>query len=83
MVFIRVVVIVSTHKCRYLFLYFIWKSLRKDVEAVSALENINSFVFYDSPTDEDRVNSRFNVEGYVTRDWLEKNVAVKNADVPG
>ncbi|MDQ0970399.1 nitric oxide dioxygenase [Neobacillus niacini] len=55
-------------------------ALRKDVEAVSALDNVNSVVFYDSPTEEDRVNNRFNVEGYVTRDWLEKNVSVKEAD---
>ncbi|MFJ5763493.1 NO-inducible flavohemoprotein [Neobacillus sp. NPDC093182] len=55
-------------------------ALRKDVDAVSALDNVNSVVFYDSPTEEDRVNNRFNVEGYVTRDWLEKNVPVKDAD---
>jgi nitric oxide dioxygenase len=55
-------------------------ALRGEVEVLSTLENVNSFVFYDSPTEEDRVNNRFNVEGYVTRDWLEKNVPVKNAD---
>jgi nitric oxide dioxygenase len=55
-------------------------AFREEVEALSALENVNSFVFYDSPTAEDRLNNRFDVEGYVTRGWLEKNISVKNTD---
>ncbi|MGJ7920916.1 NO-inducible flavohemoprotein [Neobacillus sp. LXY-4] len=55
-------------------------ALREEVEALSALENVTSFVFYNSPTDDDRSNHRFDVEGYVTQDWLEKSVPVKNTD---
>jgi nitric oxide dioxygenase len=55
-------------------------ALREEVDALSSLENVNSYVFYDSPTAEDRSNNRFNVEGYITKDWLERNVPVKNAD---
>jgi nitric oxide dioxygenase len=55
-------------------------ALKEEVEALSASENVTSFVFYDSPTVEDRVNNRFNVEGYVTREWLKKNVPVKDVD---
>jgi nitric oxide dioxygenase len=55
-------------------------ALRDEVEALSELENVNTFVFYDSPTEEDRSNNRFDVEGFVTSEWLEKNVPVKDAD---
>lgn len=55
-------------------------ALREEVEALSVLENVNSFIFYAAPTDDDRNQKRFDVEGYVSRDWLEKNVPVKNAD---
>lgn len=55
-------------------------ALREEVETLSSLENVNAYVFYDSPTAEDRENARFDVEGYVTREWLEKNVPIKDAD---
>ncbi|MEH7484977.1 nitric oxide dioxygenase, partial [Neobacillus drentensis] len=38
------------------------------------------FFFYDSPTDEDRKNNRFDVEGHVTRDWLKEKITTKDAD---
>ena len=55
-------------------------ALRDEVEEVSKLENVNSYFFYDSPTEEDRNNNRFDVEGYVTRDWIKEKVDTKDAD---
>ncbi|MED1470930.1 NO-inducible flavohemoprotein [Bacillus salipaludis] len=55
-------------------------ALRNEVEALTALEQVNSFFFYDSPTEEDRQNNSFDVEGYITRDWIEENVTYKDAE---
>lgn len=55
-------------------------ALKEEVEELAKLENVQSYVFYDSPTEEDRLNNRYDVEGYITRVWLEKNVPVKNTD---
>ncbi|MGX6441740.1 NO-inducible flavohemoprotein [Neobacillus sp. K501] len=55
-------------------------ALKEEVETLSSLENVTSFVFYDAPTEEDRKNNRFDVEGYITKEWLEKNVPVNDAD---
>jgi nitric oxide dioxygenase len=55
-------------------------ALKEEVASLSSLENVTSFVFYDAPTEEDRKNNRFDVEGYITQEWLEKNVPVKDAD---
>ncbi|MGF6950721.1 nitric oxide dioxygenase [Neobacillus sp. B4I6] len=55
-------------------------ALRDEVEEVSKLENVHSYFFYDSPTEEDRKNNRFDVEGYVTREWLKENITTKDAD---
>jgi nitric oxide dioxygenase len=55
-------------------------ALRDEVEEVSKLENVHSYFFYDSPTEEDRKNNRFDVEGYVTREWLKENITIKDAD---
>lgn len=55
-------------------------ALRDEVEEVSHLDNVNSFFFYDSPTAEDRKKNRFDVEGYVTRDWLKEKITDKDAD---
>ncbi|WP_053368529.1 NO-inducible flavohemoprotein [Bacillus sp. FJAT-27245] len=55
-------------------------ALRNEVELVAEKETIKSFVFYDSPTDEDRENQAFDVEGYVTKEWLNENVDTQKAD---
>jgi nitric oxide dioxygenase len=55
-------------------------ALREEVQALAALENVNSYVFYDSPTEEDRTNKSFDVEGYVTLEWLQNNVSVKEVE---
>lgn len=55
-------------------------ALRDEVEEVANLDNVNSFFFYDSPTEEDRKNNHFDVEGFVTRDWLKENITIKDAD---
>jgi nitric oxide dioxygenase len=55
-------------------------ALREEVESVSSLDNVNSFFFYDSPTEEDRQNNSFDVEGYVTQDWLVNNIPTLDAD---
>lgn len=55
-------------------------ALREEVEELSRLEHVTSYIFYDSPTEEDRRNDRFDVEGYVTRDWLKDKIATREAD---
>ncbi|OLS36866.1 NO-inducible flavohemoprotein [Bacillus sp. MRMR6] len=55
-------------------------ALREEVQALATLENVKSYVFYDSPTEADRTNKSFDVEGYVTLEWLEKTVPVNKAD---
>lgn len=55
-------------------------ALRDEVEEVSNLENVTSYFFYDSPTDEDRKNDRFDIEGYVTLNWLKEKITIKDAD---
>jgi nitric oxide dioxygenase len=55
-------------------------ALREEVETLSTLNQVNSFFFYDSPTEEDRINNRFDVEGYITLEWLKENVSVKDTD---
>ncbi|MGG3470727.1 NO-inducible flavohemoprotein [Neobacillus pocheonensis] len=55
-------------------------ALRDEVEELAQLDNVTSYFFYDSPTEEDRKNKCFDVEGYVTREWLKDKVAIENAD---
>lgn len=55
-------------------------ALRDEVAEVSEKENVKTFVFYDSPTEEDRQKEHFDVEGYLTKDWLNENIDVKLAD---
>ncbi|EKN70734.1 bifunctional nitric oxide dioxygenase/dihydropteridine reductase 2 [Neobacillus bataviensis LMG 21833] len=55
-------------------------ALRDEVEELAALDHVNSFIFYDAPTEEDRLNNRFDVEGYITRDWLKSNISIEDAD---
>jgi nitric oxide dioxygenase len=55
-------------------------ALREEVEALTSHEQVNSFFFYDSPTEEDRKNNRFDVEGYVTQEWIVKNIPTLEAD---
>lgn len=55
-------------------------ALRDEVEAHSAKDHVQSYVFYDSPTEEDRTDQTFDVEGYVTQEWLENNVDVQEAE---
>jgi nitric oxide dioxygenase len=55
-------------------------ALRDEVEELSTLDNVSSFFFYDSPTEEDRKNNRFDVEGYVTHEWLKETIDTKDAD---
>ncbi|MEH7094232.1 NO-inducible flavohemoprotein [Neobacillus vireti] len=55
-------------------------ALGDEVKELSNLNYVNSYVFYDAPTDEDRLNNRFDVEGYVTCEWLKENVLTEEAD---
>jgi nitric oxide dioxygenase len=55
-------------------------ALKDEVAATAAKAKVNSVVFYDQPTEEDRVNSSFDVEGYVTKEWLKENVNLEQAD---
>ncbi|MDR7077621.1 nitric oxide dioxygenase [Neobacillus niacini] len=55
-------------------------ALREEVETLTSLENVNSFFFYDSPTEDDRKNNTFDVEGYVTQEWLVRNIPKFEAD---
>lgn len=55
-------------------------SLRGEVEELAQLDTVTSYFFYDSPTEEDRKNKSFDVEGYVTREWLQEKISIENAD---
>ncbi|HYK73220.1 MAG TPA: NO-inducible flavohemoprotein [Pseudoneobacillus sp.] len=55
-------------------------ALREEVKALSEHENVQSYVFYDSPTEEDRQHMHFDFEGYVTQDWLQDNTDINTAD---
>ncbi|WP_371931989.1 NO-inducible flavohemoprotein [Mesobacillus subterraneus] len=55
-------------------------ALKDEVAATAAKAKVNSVVFYDQPTEEDRKNSSFDVEGYITEDWLKKNVNLGQSD---
>lgn len=55
-------------------------ALREEVESLTSLEHVNSFYFYDSPTEEDITNKMFDVKGYVTQEWMEENLPIQEAD---
>ncbi|MBT2658256.1 NO-inducible flavohemoprotein [Bacillus sp. ISL-18] len=55
-------------------------ALGDEVKELSNLDYVKLYVFYDAPTEEDRLNNRFDVEGYVTREWLKENVLIEEAD---
>ncbi|HAQ08283.1 MAG TPA: NO-inducible flavohemoprotein [Bacillus bacterium] len=55
-------------------------ALRDEVAATAEKAKVNSYVFYDAPTDEDRQEKLFDVEGYVTKEWLKENVNLEQAD---
>ena len=55
-------------------------SFRDEVAQLNIKDNVKSFVFYDTPTQEDRESERFNEEGFITKDWLVKNIYEENAD---
>lgn len=55
-------------------------ALRDEVDLIAEKGNVNSFVFYDSPTEKDRQNANFDFEGYVSKNWLKENVQIKEAD---
>lgn len=54
-------------------------ALREEVDQIAEHnDNVKAFVFYNAPTDEDRLNQRFDVEGFVTKEWLKDNVSIKD-----
>ncbi|MCQ6279159.1 NO-inducible flavohemoprotein [Bacillus sp. EB600] len=55
-------------------------ALRDEVDEISANDKVKAFVFYDSPNEDDRINKKFDVEGYVTKEWLKENTAINDAD---
>lgn len=55
-------------------------ALKNEVKALSEQTKFKSFVFYDSPTEEDRLANAFDVEGYVTEEWLEQNTDIAQAE---
>lgn len=55
-------------------------ALREEVEELAQFENVTSYFFYDSPTEEDRKHNRFDIEGYITREWLKEKVSLADAD---
>ena len=55
-------------------------ALKDEVAATAAKAKVNSVVFYDQPTEEDRQNNSFDVEGYVTKEWLKENVDLEQSD---
>lgn len=55
-------------------------ALKDEVDIIAEKENVNSFVFYNSPTEEDLQQHNFDFEGYVSKNWLKDNVEIQNAD---
>jgi nitric oxide dioxygenase len=55
-------------------------ALRDEVAEVSKKGNVKTVVFYDSPTEEDRLKEHFDVEGYVTKEWISDNTNFMTAD---
>ncbi|GAM16429.1 NO-inducible flavohemoprotein [Mesobacillus selenatarsenatis] len=55
-------------------------ALKDEVASTAAKAKVNSVVFYDQPTEEDRENSSFDVEGYITKEWLKENVDIAQSD---
>ncbi|CAM3983520.1 NO-inducible flavohemoprotein [Mesobacillus thioparans] len=55
-------------------------ALKDEVAATAAKAKVNSVVFYDQPTEEDRQNNSFDVEGYITKEWLKENVNLEQSD---
>lgn len=55
-------------------------AFRDEVDALLTKENLRSFVFYASPTEDDRHNNRFDIEGFVTKNWLKENVSFVDSD---
>jgi nitric oxide dioxygenase len=55
-------------------------ALRDEVAEVSKKGNVKTVVFYDSPTEEDRLKEHFDVEGYVTKEWISDNTNITTAD---
>jgi nitric oxide dioxygenase len=55
-------------------------ALREDVSAAAAQGNVKTVYFYDNPTPKDREQSSFDVKGYVTKDWINENIEIQDAD---
>jgi nitric oxide dioxygenase len=55
-------------------------ALREDVSCAAEEGNVRTVFFYDNPTPQDREQASFDVEGYITKDWLKENIDLKEAD---
>lgn len=55
-------------------------ALSSEVETLAAKDNVTSYVFYNTPTEEDREQKRFDIEGYITTEWLKDNVKIHEAE---
>jgi nitric oxide dioxygenase len=55
-------------------------ALKDEVAAAVQKANVQSFVFYDAPTNDDLQNNSFDVEGYVTKEWLKENIDLEQAN---
>lgn len=56
-------------------------AMRKEVaELEKAYNNVKSFTCYDSPTEQDRKEQRFDKEGFVDLNWLQSILPGKEAD---
>ncbi|MCP8970774.1 NO-inducible flavohemoprotein [Ectobacillus ponti] len=55
-------------------------AFREHVKDVAAThDNVRSYVIYQTPTDEDRQEHRFDKEGYITLDWLKETLPSNQA----
>lgn len=55
-------------------------ALRNEVEEIAQNTNVKAYVFYDAPTEADRLNKSFDVEGYITKEWLKENTNINEAE---
>jgi nitric oxide dioxygenase len=55
-------------------------ALRNEVDEIAKDGRVSAYVFYDQPTEADRANKNFDVEGYVTDAWLKAHTLYQDAD---
>ncbi|MBM6618506.1 NO-inducible flavohemoprotein [Bacillus suaedaesalsae] len=56
-------------------------ALREEVAVLAEKPTIQSFVCYESPTEQDRLDQNFDKDGYIDKEWLKSIISTIEADV--